>query len=201
VHVVVVVGGWVVVVGGWVVVVGGWVVVVGGRVMVVVGGRVVVVVGGRVVVVGEVLVVVELPAGADVDEACEWEGVDEGGLLGASGPAVFDPANSAVAGPPTTLCELLLVGAWLGPEADPVVPEADDTGRNSPQSFIFDPAPWLPETLLAPGREAETELPAPPRNTPTPRLMTAPPTTKAVPSRCRRNSPTPREATAATLMA
>ena len=194
--VVVVVGGWVVVVvGGWVVVV-----VVVGRVVVVVGR--VVVVGGRVVVVGfEVLVVVEFPAGADVDGGCEWEGVDEGELLGANGPAVFDPANSAVAGPPTTLPEALLVGAWLGPEADPVVPEADDTGRSSPQSFIFDPAPWLAETLLVPGREAETELPAPPATTPTPRLMTAPPTTKAVPRRRRRNSPTPREATAATLVA
>ena len=194
--VVVVVGGWVVVVvGGWVVVV-----VVVGRVVVVVGR--VVVVGGRVVVVGfEVLVVVEFPAGADVDGGCELEGVGEGELLGANGPAVFDPANSAVAGPPTTLCEPLLVGAWLGPEADPVVPEADATGRSSPQSFIFDPAPWLAETLLVPGREAETELPAPPATTPTPRLMTAPPTTKAVPRRRRRNSPTPREATAATLVA
>ncbi len=189
--------GWVVV-GGRVVVV----VVVGFVVVVVVGFEVVVVVVGfEVVVVVVGFEVVGLPAEAGVDEACELEGVGEGELLGASGPAVFDPANSAVAGPPTTFCEPLPVGAWLCPEADPVVPEADDTGRSSPQSFIFDPAPCLAETLLTPGREAETELPAPPRNTPTPRLITAPPTTKAVPRRCRRNSPTPREATAATLVA
>jgi hypothetical protein len=199
---VVVVGGLVVVVvvGGLVVVV-----VVGGLVVVVVVGGlvVVVVVGGLVVVVvvgGLVVgVVVVVAVGADG----EWEAddVNDDGLLGANGPAVFDPANSSVAGPPTTFCETLLVEAWLCPEADPVVPEADVTGRNSPQSFTLDPAPWLAEALLTPGREAETELPAPPRITPTPRLMTAPPTTKAVPSRRRRNSATPREATAATLMA
>ena len=196
---VVVVGGWVVVV---VVVVGGWVVVVVGGWVVVVGGRVVVVVGGRVVVVGEVLVVVEFPAGADVDGGCEWEGVDEGELLGANGPAVFDPANSSVAGPPTTFCETLLVGAWLCPEADPVVPEADVTGRNSPQSFIFDPAlPCVSGDICA-GKGGRDRTAGAARHHPNaPRLMTAPPTTKAVPSRRRRNSPTPREATAATRMA
>lgn len=200
----------VVVVGG-----GGVVVVVGGVVVVVVGGRVVVV-GGRVVgvvpPVGGLVVGVEVgwvpPAGgvapgpdgaglppvdaAAVDGAWAWEVALS--VLPFSGPAVFEPASRLEAPPPTTLpADAGVLGAWLFPEDDPVVPDGS-ADRSSPQSLAL--VPWV--EVCTPGRDAETELPAPPRITPMPRLITAPKITKAVPRRRRMSCATPSEATAVT---
>lgn len=206
--VVVVVGGGlvVVVVGGGLVVV----VVVGGRV-VVVGGRVVAVVPPEVVVcvvVGFVPLPATVPpeldgdeaglppldAGAVVDGDWEWDPVL---LLPFNGPLVLAPDSRLGAPPPTTLpADAGVLGAWLFPDDEPVVP--DGNGEfNSPQSLAV--VPWV--VVWTPGREAETELPAPPRTTPIPRLITAPAMTNAVPRRRRRRSPTPREVTAATRKA
>jgi hypothetical protein len=193
------------------------VVVVGGVVVVVVGGRVVVVGGWVVVVVappedGVVVVVglvplpateppelggAELPpvdAGAVVDGDCEWDDVL---LLPFNGPLVLAPESRFGAPPPTTLpAEAGVLGAWLFPEDDPVVP-AGNAEFSSPQSLAV--VLWV--VVWTPGSEAETELPAPPRTTPIPRLITAPAMTNAVPRRRRTRSPTPREATAATRKA
>ena len=199
-------GGWVVVVDGG----GGWVVVV------VVGGRVVVVVVGRVVVglppeVVEVVVGwVPLPGPLDPPEGVVGLGdpsVDAGvvaagdwawedGLVPeVNGPAVLDPASRLEDPPPATLpAEAGALGAWLMPEEEPVVPEEMPV-RSSPQSLAV--VEWVLE-FCTPAREADTEVPAPPRMIPTPKLTTAPAITSAVPRRRQMTSPTPREATAAT---
>lgn len=187
----------------------------------VVGGRVVVVVGGRVVVglpppeVVEVVVglvphpgpldppagVVGLgdpPVGAGVVAAGDWAwDPDEDGLVTeVSGPAVLGPAVRVEDPPPTTLpAEAGVLGAWLLPEDEPVVPDEMPV-RSSPQSLAV--VEWVLLEFCTPAREADTELPAPPRTIPTPKLITAPAMTNAVPSRRRRTSRTPREATEAT---
>ena len=190
-------GGWVVVVvGGRVVVVGGWVVGVvpaddGLVVGVEVGG---VPLPGGVPPEPEGVGLPPVGAGA-VDGDWEWDA--ELSVLPFNGPAALGPASRLGAPPPTTLpAEAGVLGAWLFPEDDPVVPDGN-AEFSSPQSLAV--VPWVEVCTL--GRDAETELPAPPRITPMPRLITAPAITRAVPRRRRRRSPTPRKATAATRKA
>jgi hypothetical protein len=108
---------------------------------------------------------------------------------------VLPPASRLEEPPPTTLpAEAGVLGAWLLPDEEPVVPD-EILVRSSPQSLAL---VLLVLEDCTPGRDADTELPAPPRMTPTPKLITAPAITSAVPSRRRRTSPMPRAATSAT---